>query len=656
MTITRKIFLTALLSAVFTGALGFVAVVSLDALLNSFRDRAKQRLTLLHLGEALDVLQDAETSQRGYLITGDATYLEPAVNAASRMKSAFQAIRESSHDVEVTPSIDAFESIAAAKLDHINSSLHIAKTQGLEAARAFVGVGEGKIMMDKARTKAAELVAIHRGVAEEVNKQAEVLSKQIRTGLLVSVPIAMIGFVAVAYLLGTSLAQPIREMGTAAGKISHGELQNPFPTFPGRKDEVGELASALELMRLALIEDHGLLLARNVTLSALNNRLEEVTRAKSEFLAMMSHEVRTPLNGLLGYSDLLAGTELSPTQSEHLEIIRHSGRSLLSVLNDILDFSKIEAGKLDIENESFSPGRVVAEICKLYVPLAAENGTSIVFHHADALPPAVCGDATRLRQVLSNLISNSIKFTRTGTITVTAATSHDGKTLTFSVADNGIGIPKEKIPSLFQSFDQLDVSTSRKYGGTGLGLAICRRLCELMGGSIRVNPDVMVGSEFLFTISVGQSSTADLAKSDTVLPVKNCIQDFDFSPLRCLIAEDNPVNASLLRHHLRIHGIEVSVVTDGQSASTTVSDVIFMDVQMPVMDGLEATKIIRARETMGSHRTYIIAVTAESLPEETARCREAGMNDLLQKPFRPRDLEAVLATFCAFHKARNLQS
>ncbi len=656
MTITRKIFVSALVSAIFAGVVGCVAVLSLDALLGSYRQRAEQRMMLLHLGEALDVLQDAETAQRGYLITGDAAYLEPSKNAASRLKDAFTAIRESTPDFEVSPSIDAFDSVATAKLTIIEESLRIAETQGLEAARAFVGVGRGRILMDEARAKASELVAIHRQVAELANAQAERLSAQIRTGLLVAVPIAMIVFLLAAYLIGTNLAQPVRAMAKAAVQITHGELETPFPKIQSRKDEIGELATALELMRLALIEDHGLLLARNVTLSALNNRLEEVTRAKSEFLAMMSHEVRTPLNGILGYSDLLAGTELNTAQSEHLETIRNSGKSLLRILNDILDFSKIEAGKLDIESEAFDPGRVVLEICKLFAPRAAENGTSISWNLPHALPPAVCGDATRLRQVLSNLVSNSIKFTRAGTITVSASSSDDGKTLTFSVADNGIGIPEEKLPSLFQSFDQLDVSTARKYGGTGLGLAICRRLCELMGGSIHINPDVKVGSEFVFTISVGEASTADLAKINAVAPAATDVKDFDFSPLRFLIAEDNPVNASLLRHHLRRYGIEVAVVTDGQAATAAAADLIFMDVQMPVMNGIEATTIIRSKENTGTPRTYIIAVTAETMPEEMASCREAGMDDFLQKPFRPSDLESALAKFCAYQRTAAPQS
>jgi signal transduction histidine kinase len=555
----------------------------------------------------------------------------------------------------VTPSIDTFDSVANAKLILIEESLQIAKIQGLEAARAFVGGGRGKALMDEARAKASELVTIHRQVAELANDQAERLSARIRTGLLVAVPIAMILFVLAAYLIGTNLAQPVRAMAKAAVHITHGELETPFPKIKDRKDEIGELSSALEMMRLALIEDHGLLLARNVTLSALNNRLEEVTRAKSEFLAMMSHEVRTPLNGILGYSDLLAGTELNTEQSEHLETIRNSGKSLLRILNDILDFSKIEAGKLDIESLPFDPARVVVDICKLFAPRAAENGTTITWNFPRALPPAVCGDATRLRQVLSNLISNSIKFTRAGTITVSASSSDDGKTLAFSVADNGIGIPKEKLSSLFQSFDQLNISTARKYGGTGLGLAICRRLCELMGGSIDVNPDVTVGSEFVCTISVGEASTADLIKLNAAASATNEIKDFDFSPLRFLVAEDNPVNASLLRHHLRKYGIDAVVVTDGQAATTATADVIFMDVQMPVMSGIEAATIIRAKENTGARRAYIIAVTAETMPEEIASCREAGMDDFLQKPFRPSDLESALAKFCAHQRTLDPQ-
>jgi signal transduction histidine kinase len=647
MTITRKIFLAGTAAAIFIAILGIVAVSSLDLLLASFRERSEQRAMLFRLSEALDVLQDAETAQRGFLITGNPKYLESYVGASEKLAAAFQGIRAVNSRSSNIPLIDGFEAAATTKLALIDESLTIEKNQGLDAARAFVSQGRGKKTMDEARAKSALLIQEHRSSAEAASAKAESLSRKLRTGLLIAIPLTVLVVFAVAFLLGTNLASPIRAMAKSASLITKGELATAFPALPNRRDEVGELSRALELMRTALIEDHDLLLARNSSLSALNNRLEEVTRAKSEFLAMMSHEVRTPLNGLLGYSDLLSETPLDSTQRAHLETIRNSGRSLLRILNDILDFSKIEAGKLEIEHEPFDPSRVVAETCNLFRPRAAENGTSISWHLTDSMPTLVRGDATRLRQVLSNLISNSVKFTRSGQVTVTGQPTPDGLMLEFSVSDTGIGIPRDKMESLFRSFDQLDASTSRKYGGTGLGLAICRRLCELMGGTIRVNPNPAVGSEFLFTIAVGKATDVDLALAE---PSESMVDlaSHDLSALRVLIAEDNPVNASLLRHHLLRHHIPSNVVTNGLAAVevATSVDVIFMDMQMPLMDGVEATKTIRAAEAGSDRHISIVAVTAEIMPEDIAICFAAGMDAFLPKPFRPRDLDRVLSEIC----------
>lgn len=652
MTITRRIFFAGAIAAIFVVLLGTVAMVSLNILLASFRERSEQRIMLLRLGDALDVIQDAETAQRGFLLTGNEMYLEPYANASSKLTEAFLGIRSANHQKPIVPIIDAFEERASSRLFQIEKSLEIARGQGLDAARAFVGSGVGRKIMDEARAKAATLVEEHRRNAESANTRAEVLSGRVWIGLMITIPVAALVIIGSALAIGVNLATPIREMARSASRITRGELETPFTTLTNRQDEVGELSSALELMRAALIEDHQLLLARNSSLSALNNRLEDVTRAKSEFLAMMSHEVRTPLNGLLGYSDLLAETHLDPTQEAHLETIRNSGRSLLRILNDILDFSKIEAGKLEIEHEPFDPARVVAETCKLFSPRAAENGTVISWRIDESLPPLVRGDATRLRQVLSNLISNSVKFTRAGTVIVTAQSMMPGKQLEFSVSDTGIGIPKDKLDSLFQSFEQLDASTARRYGGTGLGLAICRRLCELMGGAIRANPNTTVGSEFIFTIEVDPASALDEALTDPSPPAEVDLSGCGLEALRVVIAEDNPVNASLLLHHLVRHQIRAEVVTNGKDAVELAAsaDLIFMDMQMPLMGGVEATQTIRAAEAGTMRHTFIVAVTAETMPDDIARCTTVGMDAFIPKPFRPRDLDRALSTFCSRRK------
>ncbi|HRJ70819.1 MAG TPA: response regulator [Terrimicrobiaceae bacterium] len=423
-----------------------------------------------------------------------------------------------------------------------------------------------------------------------------------------------------------------------------------------------------DLAMRALRESQRELVDSNTELISLNQKLESATKTKSEFLAMMSHEIRTPLNGVLGFSDLLAETLLDEEQRNFVETIRSSGRTLLNVIDDVLDFSKIEAGKMAIASEVFEIKRTVREACELFLPGARGNGSSLEWEVDSSLPERVLGDPLRLRQVISNLVSNAVKFTRSGQIRISVEFGDvhelsgamqryfpppdDGEFfLRVSVADTGIGIPPEKVGQLFKAFDQLAPGTARKFGGSGLGLAICRKLCQLMGGEIWTSSDRGQGSEFVFMVKMAPAparAAGDVAPASGPDPeVARCL-----SGSRVVVAEDNEVNARLMVSLLKKFAVHARIVTNGalavEAAIEDNADLIFMDIQMPELDGREATAAIRAAErSQGRPACYIVALTAEAMQGDAAKCLAAGMNAYLAKPLKLTELAAALAKYCS---------
>jgi signal transduction histidine kinase len=428
-----------------------------------------------------------------------------------------------------------------------------------------------------------------------------------------------------------------------------------------------------EAMR-ALRESQQQLIATNTSLISLNQKLEQATQAKSEFLAMMSHEVRTPLNGVLGFSDLLLESALTPEQRSYVETISTSGRALLTVLNDILDFSKIEAGKLELECEAFDLGRCIRSMCELFEPRGREQGTAISCVIDPSLPARVAGDEIRLQQVLGNLVSNAVKFTTGGRITITVTpgsreeldlhrtaepdpTSDDSGELLLriSVRDTGTGIPEGKRDLLFRSFSQLSASQARTHGGTGLGLAICRKLTQLMGGEIWFQAPDLPGSEFVFVVRVTPVLEQAAAEQTAATAAESPLDSVQLRKARVLVAEDNKVNAMLILALLHKHGVQARHAKNGTAAVELAEqdggfDLVFMDVQMPEMDGIEATQRIREIESGANRKpSYIVALTAEAMAGDREKCARAGMDDYLAKPLRPTELVAALRRFIQTH-------
>jgi signal transduction histidine kinase/DNA-binding NarL/FixJ family response regulator/HPt (histidine-containing phosphotransfer) domain-containing protein len=500
-------------------------------------------------------------------------------------------------------------------------------------------------------------------------------------GALVSGLLAALIGILLAARLQSAISSPLLALVQATERIkASGEYTETVPR--NSNDETGLLVDNFNAMMreihsrdVALTRQRDSLAAqvreRTSELAAATQVAENANAAKSEFLATMSHEIRTPMNAMLAMTELLAMEQLNYQARRHCQVILRSGQVLLSLINDSLDLSKIEAGQLTLESIPFAPHVVAQDVTSLFSARAAAAGLSIKCEIAPDVPPCIMGDPLRLQQIISNLVNNALKFTKTGGVRIVLSALHpgDGPTsLQFEVHDTGIGIPADRMAQLFEPFTQVDASTTRRYGGTGIGLTICMRLATAMGGAIKVISELDKGSMFALRLPVLvaeasmivrvhsapplslANSNMGLDQPETAALVKWRTRDTQNAGLRTarvLAADDSPANLEVLTAALAKFGIAVTTVETGRAALEARTrqpfDLIFMDGSMPDLDGFEAARRIRAWEAeLGQPSIPIVALTAHVLGQEHNQWREAGMSDCITKPFTLAQIEAAL--------------
>lgn len=534
---------------------------------------------------------------RGYLLTENEEFLESYFNSISDIKMHFNELNKLTNDkLQQQKRMGILDSLIHKRIEISNKLINQVKQHQINVAGKISGVEQGKIISDKIRSLFAEINKTEYELLKE--EKSNVVSKD-RTYNLLFILLSVLSIFTIVIFL-----------------------------YNIRKNQIKA--------KLAVEEKHALEL-NSIQLKADKIIAEESARqsqltvaAKQQFLSTMSHEIRTPLNSILGFTNVLLKTDLGEKQKEFLQAIKTSGDSLIFLINDILDLAKVNAGKMTFEKQPFQIRKSITTILNSFDLKIKEKNLEIINEYDDRIPTVVVGDSVRFNQILLNLMSNAVKFTHEGKITTSVkllSEDEEKATVEFAVTDTGIGIPEHKIDSIFKAFEQAETGTSNAYGGSGLGLAIGKQLVESQGGSIGLKSKVGEGSTFSFILTFEKTNmTADTETEIIKL-------DSEIRNIKVLVAEDVTLNQLLIKMILTDFGFETEIADNGKIAlekmQNNTYDIILMDLNMPEMNGFEATKYIR--ETMKS-KIPIIALTADVTITDVTKCKESGMNDYISKP------------------------